>query len=59
MGSPRAQKMLYDESNAALDEIVIRDLIAARGALQHLKSNDLRQDRLSFEICPLADTSTA
>ena len=58
MGSARAEKMLYDESNAALDEIRMSDLEIPRGASQLLIRNDLRRERLSLVTCPLADTST-
>ena len=49
VGSPRALKMVYDESNAALEETQIRDFEIARLALHDLRRNALRRERLSFE----------
>ena len=50
MGSVRAKKMLYDERSAALDETRMRDLLIARGAVQHFMRNDLRRDRLESNV---------
>ena len=58
VGSPRALKMVYDESNAALEETQIRDFEIARLALHDFRRNALRRERLSFEMWPRADTST-
>ena len=57
VGSPRALKIVYDESNAAFEDTQISDLKIARWAVQDLRRNALRRERLSFEIWPLAETS--
>ena len=58
VGSLRAEKMLYDESKDALEEIRIRSLKETLEPAQHLWRKLLRRDRLFFEIWPRAETST-
>ena len=58
VGSWRAEKMLYDDSNAALEEIRISDLEMALLLSQHLWRKHLRRDWLFLVICPRAETST-
>ena len=56
-GSLRAQKILYEDRSAAFEAIVVSDLEMPFGSEQHLWRKDLRRERFSLVICPLAETS--
>ena len=57
VGSLRAQKILNDESRAALEATLMRDLEMPLGFEQHFKMKDFSRERFSLEIWPLAETS--
>ena len=58
VGSLRAENRLYDDKTAALEETRTSAFERFPVYVQHLKRKFFRRERLSFVICPRADTST-
>ena len=52
-----AEKILYDDKRAALEDTRVRALGDTMEGAQHLKRKPFKRERLSFVICPRAETS--
>ena len=57
-GSRRAEKTVKEDSNAALEHTLVRDLVTCLPSRQHLNAKPLRRARFEAVIWPLTETST-
>ena len=57
-GSFRALKMLYEESNAAFEALLISAFVTLLALLQHLNARLLRRLRFALVMWPRTEIST-